>query len=127
MNKTGTISLEEYRALIKDTPVKSKSKYKNVITVTDGIKFHSKKESQRYLELKMLQRAGKISSLARQVGFSLRVNDQLIANYISDFCYIEDGKYIVEDVKSDVTRNLSTYILKKNLMKAIHGIKILET
>lgn len=47
------------------------SKFGNKKYSIDGIKFDSKKESQRYCELKMLERAGQISDLQLQVEFIL--------------------------------------------------------
>jgi hypothetical protein len=48
------------------TPAK-KSKHQNIKTLTDGIKFDSKKESGRYLQLKLMQGQGMISELRLQV------------------------------------------------------------
>ena len=45
------------------------SKYHNIKTVVDNIKFDSKKEANRYTELKLLERAGKIFALALQRKF----------------------------------------------------------
>ena len=49
-------------------------KYKNKITEVDGIKFHSKKEADRYIELKLLQKAKKIKFLELQPVIPLIVN-----------------------------------------------------
>lgn len=102
-----------------------RSKYRNVKTIVDGITFASKKEANRYLELKMLFAAGKIGLAGRQVKFSLDVNGVHICNYIADFRYLdhESNKVIVEDVKGKRTRE---YIIKKNLMLACHGIDVAE-
>lgn len=101
-----------------------RNKFGAVRTEVDGIKFHSKKEASRYLELKMLQADGAISELRLQVSYKITVNDFLICRYIADFVYIQDGKEIVEDVKGKIT---DVYRLKKKLMKACHGIDIYET
>lgn len=50
------------------------SKFRNVITELDGFKFASKKEARRYGELRMLERAGKLSDLKIQPAFPLDVN-----------------------------------------------------
>lgn len=47
------------------------SKYGARKTVVDGITFDSKKEANRYRELKLLEKAGKISNLKLQVPFEL--------------------------------------------------------
>ena len=50
---------------------KHKSKYGAKKVEIDGIIFDSKKEGRRYQELKMLQKAGEISNLQRQVKYIL--------------------------------------------------------
>jgi len=101
-----------------------KNKYRAIQTTVDGIKFHSGKEANRYLELKLLQRAGEISDLKLQIPFELWVNEIKICKYIADFAYKEKGKLVVEDSKGVLT---DTYKLKKKLMKAIYNIEVLET
>ncbi len=49
-----------------------------------------------------------------------------ICAYLADFTYNRNGKEIVEDVKSEMTRKLPVYKLKKKLMKAILNIEIQE-
>ena len=102
-------------------------KYRNKKTVVDGITFDSVKESQRYAELVLLERTGAIQNLRRQVRFPLSVNGQLICSYVSDFCYVENGHDVTEDVKSSYTRKLPVFRLKMKLMRAIHGVAIRET
>lgn len=105
-------------------------KYNNVKTEIDGIIFDSKKEANRYLELKILERAGAVRCLEIQVPFNIAVNDVKICTYKADFTYqrkkiLDDGwEYIVEDVKGVKT---PIYNLKKKLMFACFKIKILET
>ena len=104
------------------------SKYKNQKTVIDGIKFDSKKEGARYGELQLLSRAGAIQDLRLQVPFELipKQAGERAVKYVADFTYTENGKMIVEDTKSDITRANSTYILKRKLMLWVHGIRIRE-
>lgn len=102
------------------------SKYGNKKTVVDGIVFDSKKESLRYAELKLLERASKIFSLILQEKFELipKQCGERAINYVSDFSYFLDGVRIVEDVKGFKT---PVYKLKRKLMLFVHGIKIKET
>ena len=101
----------------------------------DGIKFHSKKEGNRYEELKLLQRAGAITDLQRQVKFEIvpkcRQLDgsmSMAKYYIADFTYKERGMFIVEDVKGYKKGAAGElYELKRALMLWIHGIQIKET
>jgi len=93
--------------------------------------FDSKKEAERYAELLLLQRAGKISNLQRQVKFELipaqyRDGKCLFrkCEYIADFVYEQDGHKVVEDVKGFRTPE---YIIKRKLMYYTHGIFVIET
>jgi Protein of unknown function (DUF1064) len=112
------------------------SKYKNIKTIMDGIKFDSLKESRRYAELKLLEKAGEIEALELQKPFVLCGSVVLNGRrkppvkYIADFCYrVQDkGEYyqFVEDVKSARTRKLPVYRLKIHLLKSIHDITVIE-
>lgn len=121
-------------------------KYNNKKITIDGIKFDSKKEATRYKELKILEKAGIIHDLKRQVKYVLipaqygRTDEvyikgnnkgkpkkgQLIERecaYYADFVYVQDGETIVEDTKGMRTPE---YIIKRKLMLYIHKIKIKE-
>lgn len=94
------------------------TKYKNIKTILDGIKFDSKKEANRYNELKLLERANKISNLKLQVPFELipKQKDELKVTYKADFMYFDKelNEWIVEDVKGVKTKD---YIIKRKLFK----------
>ena len=106
-------------------------KYGNRKTVVDGITFDSKKEATRYAELKLLQRAGEIFDLQRQVPFTLipkQTRDGKVIErpcvYKADFVYKEkDGTEVVEDVKGVCTKE---YRIKKKLMLWQFGIVVRE-
>lgn len=97
-------------------------KYYNKKVEIDGIKFDSKKESKRYSELKILEKANEISELRTQVKFELqpsfKKNGKTIRKieYIADFTYYDNklNKYIVEDTKGYRT---DVYKLKKKLFE----------
>ena len=98
-------------------------KYRNVKTTLDGISFDSRKEANRYSELRILEKAGLIQNLQMQVKYVLipeqREPDTLGARggvhkgrliekecaYIADFVYEEDGKTVVEDTKGFRTKD----------------------
>lgn len=116
-----------------------KNKYNARKTTIDGITFDSAKEAHRWNELVALQKVGEISNLERQHKFTLRVNGEHICDYIADFVYytktfVNKGQKNeevrlwrkVEDVKSEFTRKLPVYRIKKKLMKACLNIDILE-
>jgi len=106
--------------------VKKKSKYGNKKVVVDGIQFDSKKEANRYFELKVLKMKGEITNLQLQVEYKFEVGGKKIASYFADFVYNKDGKTVVEDVKSSATRKIATYRIKNKLMKAMYDIEIKE-
>ena len=103
-----------------------RSKYGNRIVEYDGYKFDSQGESMRYYQLKMLQKAGKISGLQVHIPFELIPKDgkHRAIYYEADFVYIENGEKIVEDFKGFRT---DVYKIKKRLMKWLYGIDIRET
>lgn len=123
------------------------NKYYNVKTKTsDGTVFDSRKEARRYDQLLLLQRAGEISDLKRQVPYELVPNQYITyerysktgkrlkdgkklierkVEYVADFVYTEtkSGEVVVEDTKGIRTKD---YVLKRKLMRYVHGIKIRE-
>ena len=122
------ITSAEYRKLIDKKKggkrnKEKRGKFNNVKTFYDGKKFDSKKECERYKELKNMG----VKDLKCQVRYPINVNGVKICAYIADFTYLDrKGILIVEDVKSDITRKLPVYRLKKKLMKAVYGIEIKE-
>lgn len=123
------------------------NKYGNVKGTYDGITFDSRKEANRYAELKLLQRAGEIRDLERQKPYELipaqyesyprygkdgkRLKDgercvEKSCRYVADFVYTtRDGKVVVEDTKSEATRT-KEYTIKRKLMLYVHGIRVRE-
>lgn len=110
----------------------SYSKYGNRNVEYDGQKFDSEKELNRWLELRLLERAGEITGLERQVRFRLiepgrgKYRMEKAVDYIADFVYADNrsGATVVEDCKGCRT---DAYIIKRKLMLSIHGVSILET
>lgn len=101
-----------------------RNKYKNKNVVVDGIEFQSIKESYRYKELKLLQRAGLIYNLKMQTSFELQPsfkrNGKTIRaiTYKADFDYMtKDGRHILEDVKSPATEKDKVYRLKRKMLQ----------
>ena len=104
------------------------NKFRNVKIELDGIRFDSKKEANRYAELKMLARSGIISNLELQKRFHLTVNGVKVCDYIADFSYQDQsGRAVVEDAKG--MRSGAAYAvfrLKAKLMIACHGLRVVE-
>ena len=98
------------------------------ITTPEGT-FDSKREYERWCELKLLQRAGKIRDLRRQVRYHLvpaqynKIRNERPVDYIADFVYLQNGRTVVEDVKGKRTPE---YIIKRKLMLYLRGIIIQE-
>jgi hypothetical protein len=125
-----------------------KSKYHSRKITRDGVTFDSVREYRRFCELRLLEKAGEITNLQRQVTFPLIPTQReepcevyqrgknkgmpkqgkLIekeVNYIADFVYTDaaTGETIVEDAKGVKTKD---YILKRKMMLYFHGIRIRE-
>ena len=117
---------------IVSAPEPKKNKYGAKKTVFNGRKYDSKKEAAHAELLQSLQASGAIHALREQVRYSLIVNGHIICEYVADFVYHEPTgvpnwmREVVVDVKSDYTRKLPVYRLKKKLMHAIHNIEIKE-
>ena len=104
---------------------KKGNKYNNTKCEFEGLKFDSKKERDRYIELKQMQENNLIKDLKLQVKFVLfeKFKDQFgkthreIA-YIADFTYfdIEDDTFVVEDLKSRITERETSYRMKRKMM-----------
>lgn len=108
--------------------------------------FDSKKEYKRWGVLRSMEHRNEIFGLQRQVPYLLvpaqyeeiyitgkrktRVKKRRVEApvvYKADFEYrLPDGSLVTEDVKSNATRKLPEYIIKRKLMLHIHGIKLKE-
>lgn len=120
-------------------------KYGNRKITVDGVAFDSRKEYLRWCELCLLEKAGQITDLKRQVkyvlipaqyeeyerysektGKRLKNGTRCVekeCSYLADFVYEQDGQTVVEDTKGYRTE---TYIVKRKLMLHVHGIRIHE-
>lgn len=129
----------------------NKCRNKPVVT-PDGIEHASKREANRWLELKLMERAGEIRDLERQVVFNLIPRQVVVyprfgaggkrlkdgerviergVDYIADFVYHDcrTGKKVVEDTKGfrDTSSAVyAKYVIKRKLMLWIYGIRIKE-
>lgn len=123
------------------------SKYHSRKVTRNGITFDSKREANRHSELLLLERAGAITELQRQVRFTLlpahyeayerfgkngqRLKDgqrcvERAVVYVADFVYRDkNGALVVEDVKSPATKT-KDYVIKRKLLFHFYGIKIKE-
>ena len=115
-----------------DYRITTTNKYRNRFMRVDGMLFRSQKEAKRYVDLKLLQKAGKIEKLECQRSYELAPPVLILGKrhralrYVADFVYrdLSHGGVIVEDSKGVRT---PTYRIKKHLMKHVYGIDVLET
>jgi hypothetical protein len=109
-------------------------KYGAKRTEVDGIKFMSKSEANRYVDLKRLQSAGVIQNLSLQPRFTLQegflnvdtLEKERKIEYVADFMYEINGEIVVEDCKGFKTAD---YKIKRKLFlfKYQNQYKHLET
>ncbi len=76
-------------------------KYKNTVTYLDGEKFDSAWEATCWSSLKLMERAGSITDLRRQVRMPLRAdNGSVVCFLVPDFAYRDDkGRQVYADAK----------------------------
>ena len=121
--------------------MKRPGRYGNVKKpIFDNHRFDSQTELARYLELKLLLKAGEIADLELQPKFPIRIGGvnvmmyskryfirgrQLV--YIGDFRYrnAKNGEMVIEDVKMQSGHQTEVYKIKRALMRAM-GYKITE-
>lgn len=123
-----------------------RNKYHNRKVERDGQVFDSVKEYRRWCDLQLLQKAGKVKNIMRQVPYVLlpaqrepdiigprggKKKGKVIENkvvYYADFVYDEkqsDGTWlpVTEDTKGMRTKE---YVIKRKLMLYTYGIRIRE-
>lgn len=106
-------------------------------TDADGVVYDSKGEMRRWYELRLLEKAGEIHSLERQVALPLMIDGKPIlirspryaqgrpVVYVADFKYREpDGGLVIEDYKGVWTPEAR---LKVAIVEAQYGIWVRVT
>jgi hypothetical protein len=121
MNDPTEMTLEEYLLSQKK---RKPSKYQAKAVELDGLRFDSKAEATRYLELQVLERAHQIRDLKVHPVYVIWQRGKQKITYEADFSYIEGGRQVVEDVKGVLT---AVYRLKKKMFLAEYPqIKFVE-
>jgi hypothetical protein len=109
---------------------KARNKYGATKTQVGDIKFDSKREAQRWMELQLLQRGGEISNLRRQIRVELigqhrplytRTGRKMVITF--DFAYEDHGVTIFEDAKGFPTRDYEVRVAVARAM----GLEVRET
>lgn len=104
-------------------------KYRNKPVIVDGLKFDSGKEAKRWQELKLLERAGQITQLNRQIAFALAPSVKIVGEkrarpalrFKADFVYYRGDEYVCEDSKGFAD---TAFRIRQHLMKSVHGIDV---
>lgn len=113
------------------TPVKRSNKYSARSTRLDGIRFDSRREAKRWAELCLLERAGQIADLRRQVPVDLEGRDGPLLTRTGrrmrltvDFVYtdLRTGLTVYEDAKGVPTRDYEV----RRAVAAAQGIEVIE-
>ena len=109
------------------------TKYRNKPCSVGAEKYRSHRERDRHQTLLLMQKAGRIAGLTREVPFVLAPAVKILGEprarpalrYVADFCYSDarSGIVVVEDAKGMQT---PAYRIKKHLMKTVHGIDVVE-
>lgn len=112
-----------------------KNKYGNRKITYNGEIYDSIKEYRRHDELKLLERAGKISGLQRQVKFELipaqRIGGKVVeraCTYVADYVYKDsNGILHIEDIKGYKGGGAyAVFTIKRKLMLHVHGLVVEE-
>lgn len=103
--------------------------------IADGIEFDSKAEHDRYIELKLMQRAGLIKELECHPSYEVLPKQETPEGkqnfrpvvYTPDFRYItREGREVVEEIKSEYSRKEKDYIIRRKLLFYTQGIYVEE-
>jgi len=109
-----------------------RSKYAAIATMTAGVRFASRREAARYLELTYLSRAGMIRDLELQPVYPLHAIDLTtgeitrVGEYRADFRYrvTATDAIVVEDVKGMATLPLARW--KQKHCRGEYGVIVQE-
>ena len=103
------------------------TKYNAKKTTVDGITFASRLEADRYVQLRLLEKAGEITALVLQPEFQILrgfinpdTGEKIRSRfYVGDFQYIENGtnKMVIEDTKGVET---DVFRLKWDLVRSMY-------
>lgn len=109
---------------------RSKSKYNNVITEFEGVKWASKYELACWKELRLIEKSGLIKNLKRQVTLKFEHNGHHLWTTRPDFYFeIETPEGKIEpfwaDAKNSFTANSRTFKTSQKMMKAFLGKEML--
>lgn len=102
----------------KGVGFKIRHKFNAIQTVTDGIKFGSKKEAAYYAQLKLRQMSGEVLFFLRQVPFHLPGGVRCVVDFME---FNADGSVRIVEVKG---KDLAMGKLKRKQVEALYPITI---
>lgn len=127
---TETISASDYQAMLAKQAQPDKGRVRGTKRVTvQGIKFHSVRESKRWLLLRDREKRGEIMELQLQVPILLQGQNGPILTptgrqmiYKADFQYFDNValRWVIEDAKGHET---DTFIMKRAILAAM-GVEV---
>ncbi len=116
--------------LLLNQPKKKRGRYKVVPPerrTMDGVVFDSEAEMKRFADLQMLERAGEISDLRRQISYDIEINGQHFCTYTSDHEYLDKtGTPIIEEFKTEFSKREQAYSLRRRAFELYHNLKVTE-
>lgn len=127
------LGFESTKALGENYPSNKYNAIRVLVKREDGsvLKFDSRKEQRRWVELSIMQQAGQISELEIHKrflvhdGYELDGRKERPITYICDFYYKDsEGRQVVEDVKGGKATQTALFKVKKKLFEARYRIPI---
>jgi hypothetical protein len=121
----------QLRELQGGKPVKA-HKYGAVRMELDGVQHDSSKEGRRWATLQLMQRAGLITELERQVTYVLApsvkfegaARAQPALRIVVDFRYRERGELVLEECKGGDATITPAFVIKRHLLLHVHGLQL---
>lgn len=96
------------------------NKYHNEKIEIDGIRYDSKREYLRHKQLLLKEKAGEIQNLRfHDKKDTIILQKTPLIKYEPDFCYEENGKLIIEDLKGYQTKEFK--LKKKMIISKIYS------
>lgn len=103
------------------------TKFGNVPTVVDGIRFDSKAEARYFKMLRLREAAGEVAGIEHQKPFVIPgANGEAVCTYVADFAFYDHvaGRERVVDVKGGKGTQTALFKLKAKLMRSQLGIVV---
>lgn len=116
---TTHLTAAEYRA----QPKPKRNKFNARKTEVDGITFDSALEARYYRNLKLMEKAGVVYGVERQVEYAIEINGKRCCKYLADFRFYDKEQ---DRVRVIDCKGMDTPVskLKRRLVAAAHGVEV---